>query len=126
MKMQNVDIEIIEFDTLDVIATSGGGGNVDDTTVEVIWMTPQSVSYFNALYNDDMNLRLAPTKIRNDVIWYAYGVYDEDDEGNPRWGYKDYLLSGSSDPTVGIRTVRENNAADYKNVLDWLKQKNGM
>ncbi len=119
MKMQNVDIEIIEFDTLDVIATSGGGGSdVDDSTVKTIWMTPQSVLNFNQMYDNDFDLYLDDDP--SAFSWYGYtgkfaSRYSE-------WSAGKTILIGDPDPTDGIRTVAAGDTVAYQRVLDWLEK----
>lgn len=124
MKMQNVDIEIIEFDTLDVIATSGGG-DVDDSTVQVIWMTPESIFNFNNIYDNDADLYYDDEAI-DSIAWISYGgaFFEYKQFGIKSWTQAGgHILKGQPDPTEGIRTVREGNVDDYNGVFNWLRSK---
>ena len=113
MKMENMNVEFVEFDAKDVITTSSqgqGGSGVG----AMIWLTKTSITNFNAIANDKGDPdRMVTTMISTPLTYYGYtGAY---------FDKAFHATQTSDDPGEGIYTVSSTeDEAGYSSVLAWL------
>ncbi len=117
MKMETAKIEYEIFDCADVITTSGGGDPIP-ATLEMIWMSAQSVANYNAVYETgDLEL--------------VMGNYDEFnyiafDGGTNIAGTRYNAVKGQQEKPDDEYLFVVKNSSDtvgYKRVLDWLQSR---
>lgn len=120
MRMHSPEIEIVTFDTTDVITTSGGGQAV----VDVIWIDKYSIYNFNDYayehsgYELDVGYPLEQAKM--------YYSYSGDLMTSRRGTY--FTTAQSSDsfpppqgaPIESLYSMGENDVASYNKILAWL------
>ena len=113
LTMQNVELDFVEFDSVDVIVTSGGG--YIPTSIDVIWLSTDSIMNYNSFKDGDLDLDL--TYVYDEYKYTAYNGLTR-----PRKNPSMYAAADASDetPPVGLYVVGANDAAGYKAVLDWL------
>lgn len=123
MKMDTPRVSVVRFDTRDIIATSGGGGFIP-SGIDVIWLTPESVAYYNEMNaNDNYDLYIDEYV---SIPYFYNGVTIKSANPNP------IVLAAYSEtqreqysPMHGPMPATESytpitNQQEYKAVYDWL------
>lgn len=114
-RMNKTDLEIIRFDTTDVILTSGGldiDPNLDDVSVALLWLDVPSINNYNAFSDSDIDL-----DIDNDSDFYfGYsGKYH-----SKRQVYIAADAKASGNPPTHLNTMADGDAAMYDLINAWL------
>ena len=118
MTMKKANVEFVEFDAKDVITTSGKPIITPSDVTGLIWMSNQSVNFYNDMYDKDWTLGTAVDEQGNKYAYYGY-LSD---------GTRDYDTSvlSASKMTNDIALVKnevimpEGDADYYLAILNWL------
>ena len=117
MKMQEVNMELLAFDSTDVITTSGI--DFDDSSIDVIWLQPSSIKNYNNFARDaSESLLYYSDTFDTTYSWISYGGTNILDRWTPAGETKKI---GEADPPGGKRYVYSNGDG-FQAVLDWLEE----
>ena len=124
MKMQKAQIEVIEFDSGDVIVTSGGL-DIDPTGQKILIMDIDSISNYNTYANtqpDHIQL-----EIEENAGWLYYGYSgmtgndrNKTGEGTEYSKVYQYTSKSMSTPSV-YTTMPSDNIVQYGKIRAWLE-----
>lgn len=120
MKMDKATIEIILFDSGDIIATSGGVIPVP-TTIGIIFLTPDSANNYNEMVSvGEFHINDDGIEPNTTYLGYTGAFSNGGKYGVSTWAREGQYTSLTAEQQKGIMNVEAGNRDQYNAVLQWL------